>query len=630
MRRLKISSAIVAVAIAAIVMLLAIGIPSGIVNTMIQARIERDTGYRVAVAGPTTVALWPTLTVTLREVSVSDPKERDDSVRLTIHSAAAELPLGGVLSGSPQLTELTLTRPELRVPLLRDRNRPPRRSEPAEVVAPGLAPAHVTIVDGAVVLANPGDRVEHRIDGITADIRTEPERQLSAAGKARLAGAPVGFSIKATLPPPPIGRQTIPVEIRLDAPDLWRGALAAKAEARLNGSVLLVNGVSGTLGEAAFNGWASADLAGKPLVKLDLDFQRLGFGTAGPRPTPPSQVWSDAPIDLAGLNYLDAQLRISAAELTVGNARFAPAAFDATLGGGVLKASFSQLGLYGGQASGELTVDVAGPTPAYTLRTDLDGVRALPLLAGLADFDRLDGKLQARIAVQSTGATQRAIVGGLAGTASGTVQNGEIRGLNVARMIRALTAGTLSGWQQGPTETTDLTQLGASFRLERGQAETGDLTLAGPLVRMTGAGTVDLPNRALSFRVEPKLVMTTEGQGGAASPVGLGIPVVVQGPWSEPKFYPDVAGILDNPDAAYARLRELGQGLFGGAAGGAGNPLGGTLGETLGTLLQQGLGAAPRPPPPQTPQNPQTAPSPANPDDAEATMKAIMNRLFGR
>jgi len=40
---------------------------------------------------------------------------------------------------------------------------------------------------------------------------------------------------------------------------------------RLNGSVVMINGVSGTLGDGAFNGWASVDMASKPLVKLDLD-----------------------------------------------------------------------------------------------------------------------------------------------------------------------------------------------------------------------------------------------------------------------------------------------------------------------------------------------------------------------
>jgi len=192
-------------------------------------------------------------------------------------------------------------------------------------------------------------------------------------------------------------------------------------------------------------------------------------------------------------------------------------------------------------------------------------------------------------------------------------QDGAIRGLNVAQMIRSLTSGTLSGWQEGKEQTTDLTQLGASFRVEKGQATTSDLNLVGPLVKMTGAGTVDLGAQTLAFRVEPKLVLTTEGQGRSSDPVGLGIPVVIDGPWAEPRIYPDMQGILDNPDAAYAKLKEMGKGLFSGGGlggglgnslggllgggqdgstnngGGSSNPLGGQLGATIGNLLQQGL-----------------------------------------
>jgi AsmA protein len=203
----------------------------------------------------------------------------------------------------------------------------------------------------------------------------------------------------------------------------------------------------------------------------------------------------------------------------------------------------------------------------------------------------------------------------MAGTAFIVFQDGAIKGLNVAQMIRSLTASTLSGWQASEEKATDLSQLSASFKIDKGQAQTTDLNLVGPLVKMTGAGTIDLGTKQIGFRVEPKLVMTTEGQGRATDPVGLGIPVMIAGPWGSPRIYPEMQGILDNPEAAYAKLKGMGKGLFGqngaglgaaigsllggqpGAAGGqqggaggqAGTQPGGQLGETLGNLLQQGL-----------------------------------------
>jgi AsmA protein len=314
----------------------------------------------------------------------------------------------------------------------------------------------------------------------------------------------------------------------------------------------------------------------------------------------------------------------------------------------MLKCRFSNLGAYGGQANGDLTIDASGSNPSYTLRSDLAGIRALPLLQSAADFDKLDGKLQAKLALRSSGASQRAIMSNLDGTAFVVFQDGAIRGINVVQMVRSLTSGTLSGWQEAKEQTTDLTQLGASFRIEKGQATSSDLNLVGPLVRVTGAGTVDLGEKSLAFRVEPKLVMTTEGQGRASDPVGLGIPVVIDGPWSQPRIYPDMAGILDNPDAAYAKLKEMGKGLFGssgalsglggmlggsagdGSAGGNDQP-GGTLGQTLGTMIQQGLRQSrtisPATPAPAAPAQSDQTPQPSQ--DSQP-MNDILRQLFNR
>jgi AsmA protein len=96
-----------------------------------------------------------------------------------------------------------------------------------------------------------------------------------------------------------------------------------------------------------------------------------------------------------------------------------------------------------------------------------------------------------------------------------------------------------------------------------GQATTDDLRLAGPLVRISGKGTANLTNRTLDFRVDPRLVLSLQGQGGPADPAGLGVPVVIRGAWNEPQIYPEIAGILDNPEAAFAKLKAMGGSLFG-------------------------------------------------------------------
>lgn len=624
MRALKIAGAAIAVVIVVIALLLIIGVPSGFLTSAIQERVERETGYKLAINGSTRIGIWPSLNVTMKDVTLQDPRDRDVTNRLTAASIEADVTLSSVWSGKPEITELVIVRPILSLPLQRERSRDIPAKSAGAATAAAFSVEHVVVTGGTVVFSNLRDRVESRIEGLNADAIMTDDRKVRITGNARTGEHPLKFDIKATAPNAPLERQNIPTEFTIEAPALLPAAVAGKAEFRLNGNVIQINGLSGMFGDGAFNGWASVDIASKPQVKLDLDFHRLNVAMAKSAPGSAKAPWSNAPIDVTGLNYIDAQARISAAQLNLGDTQFAPAAIEANLASGVLKLRIANLGTYGGQANGDLTIDASTASPSYTLQTDIVGVRALQLLQTAADFDKLDGKMQAKIAVRSTGNSQRAIMSNMSGTVFAIFQDGQIRGLNVAQMIRSLTASPLNGWQENSQQATDLTQLSASFKIDKGQATTYDLNLVGPLVKVTGVGTIDLGTKQMGFRVEPKLVMTTEGQGRTSDPVGFGIPVIIDGPWSEPRIYPEMSGILENPDQAYAKLREMGKGLFGKDGAGLGaaiggllggiqqgaqpgqpgtgagapgqpNALGGDLGATIGSLIQQGLGGLNQP-----------------------------------
>src|SRR5438270_8290171 len=154
---------------------------------------------------------------------------------------------------------------------------------------------------------------------------------------------------------------------------------------------------------------------------------------------------------------------------------------------------------------------------------------------------------------------------------------------------------------------------------------------------------------------------------------------MIQGTWSQPRIYPDMAGMMDNPDAAYAKLREMGKGMFGpdgaglgnilgslglggatapggGNAAGNANPqtqqpgqnnlLGGPLGEALGNLIQQGLSggngtgtgtgrsrslpAAPSTPAPQASPAPPAQEAPPAAQQDSQPMNDVLRQLFNR
>jgi AsmA protein len=342
--------------------------------------------------------------------------------------------------------------------------------------------------------------------------------------------------------------------------------------------------------------------------------------------------WSDTQFNLVGLNFFDAEMQISSAELNYDKFRFAPIALAAILNNGVLTAAVTRTGAYGGQIQGTLAVDASGKEPSHALRVDLTAVQALPLLTDVAGFPYLDARMTARIDARGRGRSQRAIMSSLSGAVDLQFQDGQIRDVNVAQMIRSLTASIMKGWDEKKAQKTDLSQLSAFFRIEGGRATTDNFSLVGPLVRVSGTGTADIGAKTLEFRLNPQLVLSLEGQGSAnANPVGFGVPVVVKGTWGAPQFYPEVSGILDNPGAAYEKLRELGAGLFGTDVGkkGEGNSFMQGVESLFGAKPDArppaGTGSAPAPQ--SAPQSQSGAPPPKRDTDQ---VRDMLRDLFGR
>lgn len=257
--------------------------------------------------------------------------------------------------------------------------------------------------------------------------------------------------------------------------------------------------------------------------------------------------WSNAPIDLSGLKAADADIALSAGEILVRKIKIGESALTLRLNNGVMNANLSRLALYEGAGSGALTLDGSAGVPKAKASFSIAGVAAEPLLTDVADMKRLQGATALNFAVQTAGASQREMVGALGGKGEVKFTNGKIKGINVAELARTALGGAITGWGSGGSQDTDFSEFGGTFTIVNGILTNDDLKLLSPLVRVTGAGKVDLPARTLNYRVAPKLAATLEGQGGASEAKGLEVPVIIEGPWSAPHFRPDLAGMLQNP-----------------------------------------------------------------------------------
>ena len=261
--------------------------------------------------------------------------------------------------------------------------------------------------------------------------------------------------------------------------------------------------------------------------------------------------WSGEKIPLDALGLADADAKLVVGLLRYHGVTVGPSALNVGLKAKVLRLNFDDVQLYEGRGHGFIQIDANPAVPVAGANLALDGVAAQGLLRDVAGFELLAGKAKVTLAVGASGASEAELVATSNGKADLAFSDGAIVGYNIPGTLRGITQGKFSGFGNSPTEKTDFSELAASFTIANGIATNQDMRLTGPLLRVTGAGKIELPAQSVDYTVKPKLVASLEGQGGAGDALaGLEVPVRISGPWAAPNFTPELGGILKDPSKA--------------------------------------------------------------------------------
>lgn len=271
--------------------------------------------------------------------------------------------------------------------------------------------------------------------------------------------------------------------------------------------------------------------------------------------------WSEERLDLAMLDLVDADARLSVGKLRVRDVTVGQSDVVLALKNRVARTTFERVQLYQGTGRGTITVDASGAVPSLAANLVVDGVAAAELLKDTASIDWMSGTGKVTLALTSAGGTQRELVSALDGRAEIAFTDGAVTGFNVAKAVRGLSQGKLTGLNASAGDKTDFSQLSASFDIADGIAINQDLMLLSPLLRVSGSGRILMPDRQLDLLIKPKIVADTTGQGGAIDLAGIEVPVKITGPWDRPQYTPD----LSNIDAGQAvkAVEQIGKNLKG-------------------------------------------------------------------
>jgi AsmA protein len=250
--------------------------------------------------------------------------------------------------------------------------------------------------------------------------------------------------------------------------------------------------------------------------------------------------------------------------------------YDLRKNAGVLGQATSKIGNAISRLSG--TFDRRGESAVLDMKLDGQNVPVQALQAALPAFGIIlpkgsslqAGTLSTNLNIQ--GPLDRLVTTGNVG-----LFNAKLAGFDMGSKIAALSA--FSGIKG--SGDTSIQKLTSQLRVASEGIHTTNLDLVIPAIgQLNGGGTISSTS-ALNLR----MVATLSAESGIASAVGsltgrpmskdARIPFMIQGTTSDPKFVPDVGGILggaveselgkalgDNPETK--RLREALEGLFGG------------------------------------------------------------------
>jgi len=194
---------------------------------------------------------------------------------------------------------------------------------------------------------------------------------------------------------------------------------------------------------------------------------------------------------------------------------------------------------YEGNLQGQAVIDVRGKTPVLTVEENLMGVQAGPLLKDYMGEDKMTGEGRFQAKLKTRGNTDSVLRKNLGGDLSLRFENGAVKGINVAQVIRenwAKVKGQPVPAASGPQQT-DFSELSGTAKITKGVLDNRDLMAKSPLLRIDGKGQVDLVKEMMDYTLTTTLVGSLEGQGGQEMTdlKGAPIPVRLAGPLADPK-----------------------------------------------------------------------------------------------
>lgn len=312
----------------------------------------------------------------------------------------------------------------------------------------------------------------------------------------------------------------------------------------------LVSGLLVQLDDSSLKGRAGITDLDSGAIGFDLALDQIDLDRYRPPVGPPSKVPPAAKTardDTApvGLKTLRLDGKITAGQMSIAGVKLTQLAMTMVAKDGVTHVAPATAGLYGGEFTGDVTLDAREAVPLVKISQTLSGVDVAQLLRDLTGRpSRISGHGRVVTNLTARGAGADSVVRSLNGHVAADLDHGALEGVDlwfeINRAValiqkQALPAGNSSGRTRFDTfkATADLTD---------GVATTKDLSIISQNLHLTGQGTFNIVSEAVDYQVRAMILKQATG-AVSGSNLLADIPATVTGTLASPKVRPDLQGL---------------------------------------------------------------------------------------
>jgi AsmA protein len=574
------------------------------IKRQIAEQVAAKTGRVLTIGGDVGLSIWPELAVRAGRVSLSEADGKTDFAAIdSLRVAVAVMPL---LSGRLEAREIEIDGLALTLIKRRDgslniddllagqKEKPageakpaaPESSQPLQVDIAGLAlrNARFTWRDQTTGKTTQLSSIDFSTDRLQADSAAATlaidALKLATRGSSgddsfefaidmpaiRLAGqrleTPFSGNLGLVSSKLPMRSLKLPLSGKL-AVDLAKSSASLGLDTRLDESIIGLQLAVERFSPLFFNFDLKIDQLNVDRYLPPKPSASAGQATPTGGEAPIAKGKADDAIDLSALNALNFRGRVAIGQLQAQGLKVSALDTRIAAANGRLDISPMTARLYGGSLDGALGVNARGNV--LTVRQKLAGIDIRALMKDAIDKEPLEGRGSLSLDVNTRGANADALKRALAGQAALELRDGAVRGVNVGKMLRdakaVLKSGQVGSATASTTEKTDFSELTASFRIAGGVARNDDLAMKSPLLRLGGAGDIDIGNSRIDYLAKVSIVDTAQGQEGKelAELRGITIPIRLRGPFDKLSYSLEVGDLLK--DAAKAKVEEKKQEL---------------------------------------------------------------------